>query len=374
MNELVAIDLPPGDAFVVALRRIWDRGDAAFPIDHRLPVPARQRLVDALRPGRILDRSGETEWLDGAPVESGDALVMATSGTTGEPKGVVLTHAALAASARATSEALGVDPERDHWVSCLPLAHIGGMSVVTRSLVTSTRLSVLDRFDPAEVEVLGRRGATLISLVATALRRVDASGYRAVLLGGAAPPARVATNVITTYGMTETGSGVVYDGLPLPGVEIRIDRPGTDGSGEIHLRGAMLLRSYRFTPSPLDADGWLPTGDGGRLFDGRLEVHGRLTEVIVSGGEKIWPIPVEQLLATAPGVAEAAVWKRADPEWGERVVAWVVPDDPARPPLLDELRAVIQAELAPYCAPKELVLLAELPRAPGGKVLRRQLI
>ena len=119
------------------------------------------------------------------------------------------------ASAVATSARLDVDPDRDRWVACLPLAHIGGLSVVTRSLVTGTPCTVLDRFDATAVEAEARRGATLVSLVATALGRCDASGYRAVLLGGAAPPTALPANVVTTYGMTETGSGCVYDGRPL---------------------------------------------------------------------------------------------------------------------------------------------------------------
>src|SRR5437879_3032321 len=144
------------------------------------------------------------------PVEDGDALVVATSGTTGEPKGVVLTHDAVEASARATSDRLAVDPARDTWLSYLPLAHIGGLSVVTRALVTGTPLT----FD---VEA----GATLVSLVPTQLRRLDARAFRTIVLGGAAPPEDRPANCVVTYGMTETGSGVVYDGVPLAGVQVR---------------------------------------------------------------------------------------------------------------------------------------------------------
>ena len=169
-------------------------------------------LVGAFRPSRIVDSAGDHTQPDGRPVEPGDALVVATSGTSGDPKGVVLTHDAVRASARATSKRLEVDPGRDRWLACLPLAHIGGLSVVTRSMVTGTPCTVIERFDAGEVERQARLGATLVSLVATALGRVDASAYRTVVLGGAAPPAVLAGNVVTTYGMTETGSGVVYDG------------------------------------------------------------------------------------------------------------------------------------------------------------------
>ena len=125
----------------------------------------------------------------------------------------------------------------------------------------------------------------------------------------------------------------------------------------------MLLRAYRDGTDPRLAGGWLPTGDAGRLEpDGTLAVFGRMAEVIVTGGEKVWPVPVEQVLASHPGVDQVAVWKRPDPEWGERVVAWVVPADPVRPPGLDELRELVAAELAPWAAPRELVVVDRLPR------------
>jgi O-succinylbenzoic acid--CoA ligase len=299
---------------------------------------------------------------------------VATSGTTGEPKGVVHTHASVAASATATSGALGVDPSRDRWVACLPLAHIGGLSVLTRALVTGTPCTVLEHFDAAAVEDEARRGATLVSLVATALGRCDASGYRAVLLGGAAPPTAVPHNVVATYGLTETGSGCVYDGRPLDGVELRIGDGTLGDVGEILVRGPMLLRAYRDGTDPRLSDGWLPTGDGGRLgSDGTLTVFGRLAEVVVTGAEKVWPVPVEQVVATFDGVAEVAVWKRPDGEWGERVVAWVVLRPGAEAPGLADVRARVAEEIAPYAAPRELVVVESLPRNPGGKVRRRSL-
>ena len=374
MGELVALDLPAGPAFVDALRAAWDAGHAVLPLDPRLPRPATGRLLEALRPARVVSADGVTR-LDGAlPTEPGDALVIATSGTTGEPKGVVHTHASVTASAVATSAGLAVDPARDRWVACLPLAHIGGLSVITRSLVTGTPCTVLERFDAASVEEKARGGATLVSLVATALGRCDASGYRSVLLGGAAPPAALPPNVVTTYGMTETGSGCVYDGHPLDGVELRIGDGTLGAEGEILVRGPMLLRAYRDGTDPRLAGGWLPTGDGGRLEDdGTLVVFGRLAEVVVTGAEKVWPIPVEDVVATMDGVAEVAVWKRPDPEWGERVVAWVVLHPGAEAPVLEEVRARVAAEIAPYAAPRELVVVDALPRTSGGKVRRSDL-
>jgi o-succinylbenzoate---CoA ligase len=374
MPELVALDLAPGPEFVDALRVAWDAGDAVVPVDPRLPPPAATALLDALRPSRVVSSSGSVVRPDGLPTEVGDALVVPTSGSTGEPKGVVLTHAALAASARATSARLGVDPESDRWVACLPLAHIGGLAVVLRALLTSTPCTVLGRFDPDRVEQLAGEGATLVALVATALARMDASRYRKVLLGGSAPPVSLPDNVVTTYGMTETGSGVVYDGHPLDGVEVRVGDDESGAAGEVFVRGPMLLRCYRDGNDPRRSDGWFPTGDAGVLSaDGTLEVHGRMTEMIVTGGEKVWPDPVERVLVSHPGVAAAAVGKRPDPEWGERVVAWVVPRDAERPPTLRELREVVGAELAPWAAPREVVVVRELPLTSSGKVRRTAL-
>ncbi len=314
----------------------------------------------------------------GIPVEEGDAVVVATSGSTGMPRGVVLTHGAIDASARATSARLDVDPARHRWLACLPLSHIGGLSVLTRSLVTGTPCTVLPGFDADVVESIARAGdVTHTSLVATALDRVDPALFACILLGGAAPPHVLPANVVATYGMTETGSGVVYDGVPLEGVDVAVGtgRAGEGRAGEVLLRGPMLLRAYRDgtdprVPGPDGRGGWLPTGDGGALSGRRLVVDGRLTEVITTGGEKVWPVPVEQAIAALASVADVAVWRRPDPEWGERVVAWVVPADPSAPPQLVSLVEAVRATLPPWAAPKELVLTDRLPRTASGKLRR----
>ncbi len=382
MPDLVALDLDGGPPFVDALTRVWERGDAVAVLDRRLPPPAAAELMEALGPTSVLDAAGERRVLGGQGVEPGDALVMATSGSSGRRKAAVLTHRALGASAAATSRAAGVDPARHGWLCCLPLAHIGGLSVVTRALLSATPLVVLPGFDAPVVESYGRRGRTThVSLVATALARIDASVFERIVLGGAAPPASLPANVLSTYGMTETGSGVVYDGRPIEGVEIAFGtgEPGRGEAGEILLRCPMQLRCYRdgtdpTVPGPDGKGGWLPTGDGGRLAeDGRLVVEGRLAEVVVTGAEKVWPAAVEQVLGSHPKVGEVAIWKRPDPEWGERVVAWVVPADPADPPTLEELAALAAERLARWAAPKELVLVGSLPTTASGKVRRAAL-
>jgi O-succinylbenzoic acid--CoA ligase len=357
VRRLIVVEARGTAGFVARLRRAWDDGDAVLPVDPRLPPPARERVLAAARPDE--------------PVAAGDALVVATSGTAGDPKAVVLTHDAVEASARATSARLGVDPGADRWLACLPLAHVGGLGVVTRAILTGTPLAVHDGFDPAEVEAAtrGPGACTLTSLVPTMLRRIDPARFRTVVLGGSAMPADLPANAVATYGMTETGSGVVYDGLPLDGVEVRVVE------GEIDLRCPMLLRCYRDGSDPRRADGWFPTGDAGAWDEaaGRLRVFGRRDDVIVTGGENVWPVAVERALATDARVREVAVVGRPDPEWGQRVTALVVPADPADPPTLDELRDAAKRELPAYAAPRELVLVAELPRTGMGKLLRRAL-
>jgi o-succinylbenzoate---CoA ligase len=357
VRRLIVVEARGTGDFVDRLRRSWDAGDAVLPLDPRLPPPARDRILGAARPDE--------------PVADGDALVVATSGTSGDPKAVVLTHEAVHASARATGRRLGVDPASDRWLACLPLAHVGGLAVVTRAILTGTPLTVHDGFDPARVEAAtrGPDRCTLASLVPTMLRRMDPAGFRTVVLGGSAMPPDLPANAVATYGMTETGSGVVYDGVPLDGVDVRVV------AGQIELRCPMLLRCYRDGTDPRDADGWFSTGDAGAWDEaaGRLRVFGRIDDVIVSGGENVWPVAVERALATHSGVSEVAVVGRPDPEWGQRVTALVVPADQAQPPTLDELRAVAKRDLPAYCAPRELVLVTELPRTGSGKLVRRGL-
>jgi O-succinylbenzoic acid--CoA ligase len=368
MPDLVAIDLPGGLSFVDALRSAWAAGDAVAPLDQRLAPPARQRLLDMLRPSRVITPGGIERHHGAVPVDEGDALVVVTSASTGASKGVVLTHTAVAASARATSARLGVVADRHSWLACLPLSHVGGLSVVTRSLLTGTPLKVLDGFDAAQVAASAADNV-FVALVPTALGRVNPGAFHTVLLGGSAPPAALPPNVVTTYGMTETGSGVVYDGLPLDGVEIALS-----AEGEVRLRGPMLLRAYRDGTVPLDENGWFATGDVGALDGtGRLQVKGRLSDLIITGGENVWPAAVEQILRQHPGVAEVAVSSRPDPEWGERLVACVVPARPPGPPGLAELRALVADQLASFAAPKELVILEALPKTSIGKLKRQAL-
>ena len=378
MPELVALAVPPGPAFLDALRRIWDDGDAVLPLDPHAPAPHRDRLLNALAPSAVVEADGTRHHRSGGrPVEDGDAVVIATSGTTGAPRGAVHTHAGVAAAARMTSAACGATSSDVGWLACLPLGHVGGFSVITRALLAGTGLEIHDRPDAARIDDAARRGATHVSLVPTLLGRIDPARWRAILLGGSAVPVRRPDNTIATYGMTETFGGVVYDGLALDGVAIRIGS-GPDGDsgpeGPIELRSPSLMRAYRDGTDPRTDDGWYRTGDRGSIdAAGVLRVAGRTDDLIITGGVNVWPAPVEDRLRTHPAVADVAVLGVADAEWGQRVRAVVVPSDPRHPPTLDELRSHVKEHLPAAAAPRELLLVDVLPRTALGKISRYEL-
>jgi len=397
VHDLVALLLPGGDDIVAAVRRAWERGDAVLPLDPASPAPHLQAVMSALGPTMVVEADGEPRRVEGGrPVCEGDALVIATSGTTGPPKGAVHTHHSVEHAAFATSTAAGVAADT-RWLACLPLSHVGGFSVLSRALVTGAGLEVHPRADADAIDDAAHRGATHVSLVPTVLTRIDPSPWRTILLGGSSIPADRPTNTIATYGMTETMGGVVYDGLALSGVEFRIvevDRARTSPLrttelhtarartaehgrvGQIELRSPTLLRCYRDGTDPVRADGWYRTGDLGSIdaTTRTLSVHGRADDLIITGGEKVWPDPVEAVLRTDHRVRDVAVIGLADPEWGQRVVAVVVAADPGDPPTLQGLRDLVRARLPVAAAPKELVLADSLPRTALGKIRRALLV
>lgn len=397
MADLVAL-VVDGEPFVEAMLRVWDAGDAVLPIDPRAPSAHVEALIRHLGPAAVIGTDGERITLSGGvPVRDGDAVVVATSGTTGEPKGAVHTHAGIAEAARITAAATGAVPGSDaRWLACLPLAHVGGLSVVTRALLAGVGLEVHDRADAARIDDAARRGATHVSVVHTLLRRISSDPWRLILLGADAPPRDRPPNAVATYGMTETFGGVVYDGVALEGVEVRIasttlERGATDGepdsgaeaTGTVELRTATTMRAYRHgadgAPDPVGSDprstdGWLRTGDVGSIdAAGVLRVHGRSDDLIITGGSKVWPGPVEAVLRRHPAVADVAVIGEADPEWGQRVVAVVVPTAGEDLPTLDSLRGLVRSTLPVAAAPRELRVLDVLPRTPMGKIKRAAL-
>jgi o-succinylbenzoate---CoA ligase len=313
-------------------------------------------------------------------------VVLATSGSTGIPKGAELTAAALTASARASLDRLGAGPG-ERWLCCLPVHHISGLGILVRSLLTGSTPVVRDRVDAGAVASNAGRDGTrcsYVSVVPTQLRRLlDAgaplSGFRRILLGGAAIPgemlaeaAAAGAQVVTTYGMTETCGGCVYDGVPLDGVQV-----ASGADGRIRIRGPVLFSRYRLAPELTRAalaDGWFVTSDLGSFTeDGRLVIRGRADDVVNSGGEKVVASEVEQILRCSPSVRDAVVVGTPDSEWGERITAIVVAADAARPPSLDELRAYVADRLPRYAAPRAMVVIAELPMLASGKP-DRQLI
>jgi len=369
-------------------------GPAIAPLDARLPPARLAALVEALAPASVEGPDGVTTARSGQEkgVAEGTAVIVPTSGSTGVPKGVELGAAALLHSARASLARIGARPG-ERWLCCLPGTYIAGIQVLVRSLVSGTDPVLADRAEP---EVVAASGCAHVSLVPTQLKRLldidiatntgtssPLAGFRSVLLGGAAAPAglldaaRAArVPVVTTYGMTETCGGCVYDGIPLKDVRVRI---GADD--RIWLAGPVLFSGYRPEQGGSSHPGqhWLRSGDLGRLDSaGRLTVRGRADDVINTGGFLVVPGEVAAALQTCPGVRDAVVVGQPDPEWGERVVAVVVPADPADPPTLELLRRHVKERVPRYAAPGRVVMVDAVPMLPNGKHdlarLRRELL
>lgn len=302
---------------------------------------------------------------------------MCTSGSTGAPKAVVLTHDALAAAASRSAARLG-QTAADTWFACIPLNHIGGFSVLTRGALFGTVPLISPKATGESLATALDAGATMVSVVPTVLERMpsaDIARWSRVLVGGARAPDKMAKNCIATYGMTETGAGVVYNGLPLDDVRLEIADPDDAGVGTVHIAGPTLLRAYRGSQSaglPALDDGWFRTSDLGRMDDGRLHVVGRADDAIVTGGEKVHPAVVERAILSVDGVMDACVLGLPDPQWGQRVVALVTADEAAD---LDE-RIVehVRGELPRYCVPSVVLTVEEFPRLAGGKLDRRAAI
>jgi O-succinylbenzoic acid--CoA ligase len=367
--------LPPGEQFVEVAEAVWADGGAILPLDPDAPQDVVRRLIDELRPHAIVDAAGEHQLPSGVDVDGDLAVVIATSGSTGLPKGAELSRSALEASADATAQRLGRDSS-DRWLSCLPWQHIGGLQVWLRARSAGVPLEVQPRFD---VDAVAATRATLVSLVPTQLTRlldagVDLSRFRVILLGGAAAPAALLERaraaggqVVTTYGMSETCGGCVYDGVSLPGVEVVT----AADDGRIRIRGPVLMNGYRLRPDLTEevlVEGWLATQDIGKFENGRLVVQGRLDDVIVSGGENIAGSAVAEVLSGHPDVREVEVTGVPDEEWGERLVAVVVAGE--RAPTLEDLRRWVTAHVGSRAAPRALVLVPHIPRLSSGKADR----
>jgi o-succinylbenzoate---CoA ligase len=364
-RTLHAVILPPGLLLARRLEAALDgTGPAICPLSPALPPAALRSILDALAPAAVETPDGTTPRDAARPTEA--AVLIATSGSTGQPKIVELSAEALTRSATATLRRIGAAPG-DRWLCCLPTDHIAGVQVLTRSIVAGTTPVIHPRFSAAEAVAAGVQH---ISVVPTQLRRMlefDLSAFSSILLGGAAASpdllaaARAAGGrVLTTYGMSETCGGCVYDGVPLDGVSAAI---GEDG--RVRLAGPVLFDGYRLRPDLTAAarDGdWFVTGDLGVVEDGVLRIRGRADDVINTGGEKVVAGEVEHLLRAHPAVEDVVVVGRPDPEWGELVTAVVVGSV-----TLDELRDHVRAALPAYAAPRALELVAEIPMLASGK-------
>ena len=362
------------------LERVLDGRDPAL-----VAVPADHDDEAVLRALRV-----------GSDIDDDVALVVTTSGTTGAPKGAMLTAAALTASASATHERLGGPGS---WLLALPPYHIAGLQVLVRSVLAGSVPVELDvtsasrGFDiselPGAVDRLGS-GRRYTSLVATQLAKAltdpaaaaALAELDAVLIGGGPAPrpildaaAAAGIAVVRTYGMSETAGGCVYDGVPLDGVQLRVL-----SDGRIAIGGATLAKGYRnpVVPDPFAEPGWFHTDDLGALDysggSGVLTVLGRADDAISTGGLTVLPQPVEAALCTHPAVSDCAVFGLDDDRLGQRVVAAVVLADGCPPPTLDTLRAVVVQTLDATAAPRELHVVDALPRRGIGKVDRAALV
>jgi len=342
------------DDFAVALHARLLRGQNTVPRDPR--VVREERELPAESPART----------DGLVDLDAPALRLLTSGTTAAPRPVVLTYGNLFWAALGSAAALGLDVQ-ERWLCALPLAHVGGLSILTRSVVYGTSVLLHERFDARRaVTAVMEEGVTLVSVVPTMLARMLDAGLREppalrwALVGGAplAPSLRARAEdagvpVAESYGMTEAASQAVTEGVPLPGVWVELDE-----DGEIILAGPTIA-----------GGGPLHTGDLGAWdAQGRLRIGGRKADTIITGGENVAPQEVEQVLLAHRDVEDAAVVGRPDPEWGEAVVALVVGGVGE-----EDLRAWARERLAAHQVPKRVEHVDELPRNAAGKLDRNRL-
>jgi O-succinylbenzoic acid--CoA ligase len=361
---------PSAEPLLAAVEGVLDGRESAF-----LPVPADARVAQSMT----------TSLAVGEDIDDDVAVVMSTSGTTGVPKGALLTAPALIASASATHDRLAGPGT---WLLALPAYHVAGFQVLVRSILAGTLPVVIDPgFDvdeiPYAVELLGS-GPRYASLVAVQLAKAlsdpaataSLALLDAVLIGGGPMPATLADGaaaagirVVRTYGSSETAGGCVYDGVPLDGVEMRIDE------GRVVLGGATLAKGYRnpVQPDPFAEPGWFRTDDVGTIEDSVLRVLGRVDDAIGTGGLTVLPQLVEAALSTHAAIAECAVFGVTDDRLGQRVAAAVVlaPDRDA--PTLAELRAHVEQTLDATAAPREVHVVDELPHLGIGKLDRREL-
>jgi len=402
-GDRVGIRAQNSAGYVVAVHALMRLGAVLVPINTRLTDAEVEWQAHDARLARILIDVDLAALLESPAAKSHPRefafdeyhSVLYTSGTTGKPKGAILTYGNHWWSATASALNLGLLPD-DTWLVCLPLFHVGGLSILLRSVICGITALVQPRFDAAEVNrAIDEQGLSIVSLVSTMLDRMlslrDGRHYpstlRCVLLGGGPAPlplleraAAVGIPVVQTYGLTETASQLTTlapedaitklgsAGKPLMGSHLRLGP-----EGEILVRGPSVSPGYLNGTTAVDADGWLHTGDLGRLDeDGYLYVLDRRDDLIVSGGENVYPAEVEAALLAHAAVADAGVIGVPDAEWGRTVAAFVVLANGSAV-TSQELRVFCGERLAAYKVPRSIEFRESLPRNAAGKLLRREL-
>lgn len=374
--RLIALQLTLADGLRDAMDRVWEDGDAVLPVDPALPRRRVDELLDQLRPAEFLRPDGRRSDPSAPPVPDGTAVVMTTSGTTGQPKGIVVSEVTLAAAVDRQRRRLGA-ADGQPWLGVLPLHHIAGICLLRRSRAAGVEPTLHERDSRASIDLAP---PSWISLVPTQLDRLLDEGaeldrHLGVLLGGARPEhhlveraQQAGIHLVVSYGMTETCGGCVYDGVPLDDVDVRLDSDGV-----VEVRGPVVAVERRVDggvhrPLGVDVDGWMRTQDRGS-FDGddRLSIHGRADDVVVSGGENVPLDDVRHALAALPFVSHCAVVGVPDRRWGEAVTAVVVPAD-GRRLMLAEVRDALRGLLPPTHLPTKLLVVDQLPRDRMGKV------
>ena len=325
--------------------------------------------------------------------DSGVAAIMNTSATTGQFKSVPLRWGQIRAHVQASQKVLGWT-EEDNWLMVLPLFHVSGLSILMRSLYNGTAVTILPKYDEAQVlKLIESENINMMSLVPTILTQLEPSithhKLRVILLGGEFIPMALidacekkSLPIYKTYGMTETFSqSVTFSvldyphkrdsvGRPLPGMQIRIDNPDVDGVGEIHLTGPMVMTGY-IGKEPIDGD--LNTDDIGYVDeDGFVYILNRRKDLIISGGENIYPKELEDLVYTLPAVKECAVVPVSDIKWGQVPALFVAFND-GESMTADAILSFMTQSLAKYKIPKYVKILPALPRNGTGKIVRNEL-
>lgn len=411
-GDRIALVIPNRWSFVAALLGGFKLGATVAPVNPLLTADERAKLLAHLRPHAVLEEIGDELADEPSVPATAPALILYTSGSTGQPKGAVLSHAAVAFSSRSWADPVMALTSDDRVLAVLPFSHSYGLNgALLAPLLAGVTVVMLERFSPEDVlDAIARHRVTVFPGVSTMFRRLldtpaladaDLSSLRLALSGAAACPwdlaeewrRRTGVRILRGYGMTELFRPISYRaadptdlpdaiGQPVPGVEVRVvdeeRRPLPAGDlGELEIKTPAAMDSYLDSPEETRAvleDGWFKTGDLVTLSpSGFIRIAGRKRELILRGGYSVFPAEVEAALMTHPDAREAAVIGVAHGELGEEVVAFISlrPGSSAQP---EELIKYCRERLAPYKYPRRVVIMEQLPKGPTGKILKSRLV